>query len=590
MIQNESRAGCPIPFPSDPGASSGASSRRKARHRIERSSTKRKISFAVAITVGAATLIPLALPASAQRGEAASGIIWKPCTDTPSIQCGTLTLPVDRRKPAKTFDMAVARHQATNSAERLGVLFINPGGPGASGVNFVSTAMDVFPAKILERFDIVGFDPRGIGASQPIMCGNAAVLEAPRSQAEFQRLTNANLALRQDCRNRNGSLFDHADTLNVVQDMDALRAALGEKKINYYGISYGTLIGQQYAQKYGKHVRSMVLDSNMDHSLTAQDLAATSASAVEDSLKKFARWCEVTPVCALHGRKVLPHWNKLLAAADRGQLLTKEGDSVSEYDVLTEAYSDLADAKWSELAAWLEPLRIGDADRKPSPASPDNRQDGQPDLNGRLAVFCQDWNLPIRNYHDWKTLVDAERAAAPTRATPQKCERPCSDASAGRNTSTTPSGPCASATTRPPSSSSTATTIRPPATHGPAASTGKLRRRPGCSPTKDQDTARTTEASAPGPPWTPTCSRASSPSKEQPAQRSERQRRTHHVPLTPARKQRSTTLLVRQVKPRPRKPRSIAPSGFSRERAGLLRRGADSIGRRNTQLPTCGGE
>ncbi|WP_327321271.1 alpha/beta hydrolase [Streptomyces sp. NBC_01210] len=413
MIQNESRAGCPIPFPSDPGASSGASSRRKARHRIERSSTKRKISFAVAITVGAATLIPLALPASAQRGEAASGIIWKPCTDTPSIQCGTLTLPVDRRKPAKTFDMAVARHQATNSAERLGVLFINPGGPGASGVNFVSTAMDVFPAKILERFDIVGFDPRGIGASQPIMCGNAAVLEAPRSQAEFQRLTNANLALRQDCRNRNGSLFDHADTLNVVQDMDALRAALGEKKINYYGISYGTLIGQQYAQKYGKHVRSMVLDSNMDHSLTAQDLAATSASAVEDSLKKFARWCEVTPVCALHGRKVLPHWNKLLAAADRGQLLTKEGDSVSEYDVLTEAYSDLADAKWSELAAWLEPLRIGDADRKPSPASPDNRQDGQPDLNGRLAVFCQDWNLPIRNYHDWKTLVDAERAAAP---------------------------------------------------------------------------------------------------------------------------------------------------------------------------------
>ncbi|MEJ8672365.1 alpha/beta fold hydrolase [Streptomyces sp. MS1.AVA.1] len=112
--------------------------------------------------------------------------------------------------------------------------------------------------------------------------------------------------------------------MSVVRDMDALRRALGEKKINYFGHSYGTLIGEQYAEEYGDRIRSMALTANIDHSLGARKFLVSSAAAAEDSFQEFVKWCDRTSSCALHGRDVTAVWDGLLARADRGEIRDPE--------------------------------------------------------------------------------------------------------------------------------------------------------------------------------------------------------------------------------------------------------------------------
>ncbi|MET0136685.1 MAG: alpha/beta fold hydrolase, partial [Kibdelosporangium sp.] len=203
-------------------------------------------------------------------------ITWQPCAEDATAECGTLKLPVDWAKPrGEKFDLAVARRKATDPAKRTGILLINPGGPGGSGVNFALGAKGFFSPEIQARFDIIGFDPRGVARSAPVQCSlellRNPVSTYPTSQAEFDALADYNRKLRDDCRKNTGPIYDHVDTLSVVQDMDAIRRSLGERKINYYGVSYGTLIGQQYAERYGDKIRAMIIDSNMDHSLGTKD-------------------------------------------------------------------------------------------------------------------------------------------------------------------------------------------------------------------------------------------------------------------------------------------------------------------------------
>ncbi|MGW7486336.1 alpha/beta fold hydrolase [Streptomyces sp. NPDC054786] len=349
-----------------------------------------------------------------ERGQASAGITWRPCAGNRHAQCGTLPLPVNWAAPGETFKLEVARRKATNPAKRIGVLLVNPGGPGGSGVNMALDSQ--FPAELRERFDIVGFDPRGIGKSHPVKCSKRLVDNPPRglprNQREFERLVSYHRELRQDCRKHSGPLFDHADTLNVVRDMDALRAALGEEKINYFGHSYGTLIGQQYAESFGGHIRSMVLDSNMDHSLQTKDLAVSAAASVEDSLKEFVRWCKTTPTCALHGQNVLLRWDRLLAAADRGALYESNAP-VSADDITSRAYDAFSSGppERSQLAKWLTTLRIGRPHSQGD--TPRTSQTSGTEPPGRDAVFCQDWQTRISDYRELHALVRAERAAAP---------------------------------------------------------------------------------------------------------------------------------------------------------------------------------
>ncbi|TDD02286.1 alpha/beta fold hydrolase [Nonomuraea diastatica] len=181
--------------------------------------------------------------------------MWAPCEEEPAAECGKLTVPIDWSAPdGPTVDIAVARRKATDPAARIGSLVINPGGPGGSGVESVYGAPWSYTEELQKRFDIVGFDPRGVGHSNPVICSASVYNQMPhtvmKSQADFDAWNVFTKKLHVDCRERTGPLYDHVDSKDVARDLDALRAALGEEKLTYYGISYGTLIGQMYAELF----------------------------------------------------------------------------------------------------------------------------------------------------------------------------------------------------------------------------------------------------------------------------------------------------------------------------------------------------
>jgi pimeloyl-ACP methyl ester carboxylesterase len=362
---------------------------------------RRLLVLAAALVVGAAVLT--AVPAQAQTPR----LSWHPCEDTPddpTTSCATLTLPIDWTHPhGATFGLALAKRAATDQAHKVGPLLVNPGGPGGSGVNFVLQGSDYFSADVRARFDLVGFDPRGVGRSNPVVCSmdllDAQPFPVPATPAEYDALLAYNKQLGQDCRAHTGPLFDHVDTLSVVRDVDAIRAALGVRQISYYGVSYGTLIGQQYAEMFPGHYRALVIDSNMDHRLGTRAFLDTEAATDEDSFNEFVAWCNRDATCALHGQDVPAIWDELMRRADAGTLRNPDtGEAVTWFDLTDFAVGSFYDPDWAGLAQTLaavyqqQPAGVA---RLAAAARPQAAGD-----LGRfpIAVFCEDWSLPLGGF------------------------------------------------------------------------------------------------------------------------------------------------------------------------------------------------
>ncbi|MBP5889622.1 alpha/beta hydrolase [Streptomyces scabiei] len=349
------------------------------------------------------------------KAPTAGRITWKSCTSpdgTAGFECATLKVPVDWKKPGgATIDLALNRLPATDRAHRIGSLLINPGGPGGSGVDFAFSAPESFSSALRARFDIVGFDPRGVGRSNAVMCDADLIIAQnellfPDDAASFASLRKANRDLGRNCRDLSGKLFDHMDTASVVRDMEAIRAGLGERRISYYGVSYGTAIGQQYAERYPRRIRAMTLDSNMDHSLGAWAYQKTEAVAMEGSFGQFADWCARTTSCALHDRDVRALYKSLARRAADGIVLP--GDPPHTYtlaELRNTALGAMYDpSSWFEFAADL--ARLDAAKGSPSLTE---RGHGKPEEYGYLAVTCQDNDFGLRSY---KTLAGYERKLA----------------------------------------------------------------------------------------------------------------------------------------------------------------------------------
>ncbi len=230
-------------------------------------------------------------------------IDWTPCNG--DLQCGTLTVPLNYARPGgATIGIALERHLAENSAQRIGSLVINPGGPGVSGIDDFTNELSVLTPGLLDDFDIVTFDPRGVQRSDPLTCGEtpgAAPTEQPDPVPQTQAEIAANLvddrAFAADCEKASGVLLPYVGTVDVAQDLERLRIALGESKLTFMGQSYGTLIGTTYAELYPTHVRAMVLDSAIDPNLTFNQLTLGQAEGFEDVLNDFFSWCAATPSC-----------------------------------------------------------------------------------------------------------------------------------------------------------------------------------------------------------------------------------------------------------------------------------------------------
>jgi pimeloyl-ACP methyl ester carboxylesterase len=214
---------------------------------------------------------------------------WQPCGH--GFFCSTMLAPLDYAKPDGTaITLMVAKRPAKND-KRLGSLIINPGGPGGSGVGYVG----YFDAAGLEDYDIIGWDPRGVGRSTPVSCWGQADLDryfamdsSPDDAAELQARIDEQTDFGKSCLNGSGTLLEHISTMDTVRDLDLLRGLVGDAKLNYFGASYGTRIGALYAETYPQRVGRMILDGAVDVNNTSK---ITQVDGFERALHHFASWC-----------------------------------------------------------------------------------------------------------------------------------------------------------------------------------------------------------------------------------------------------------------------------------------------------------
>jgi pimeloyl-ACP methyl ester carboxylesterase len=265
------------------------------------------------------TLTLTGVAAAPSPATAAARVQWSACTEQAlaGFDCATREVPLDYDKPrGATTTIALARRPADDQAHKIGTIFVNPGGPGGAGRGMVvaAAAGRIVAPDVLARFDIVGFDPRGIGASDPVQCfptdEEAEALFAqmklvPLSRAEISSTIRANLAYTEGCVRNAGPLLEHMSTLNVAKDLDQLRQAVGDSKLSYIGYSYGTLIGATYANLFPGKVRAVIIDGNVDPDQRTNhrlDNKFERAGGFEIVLSAFLSECDKAgPNCAFAG-------------------------------------------------------------------------------------------------------------------------------------------------------------------------------------------------------------------------------------------------------------------------------------------------
>ncbi|MGH2720176.1 MAG: alpha/beta fold hydrolase, partial [Actinomycetota bacterium] len=227
-------------------------------------------------------------------------VAWRSCGG--GFQCGTLQVPLDYEHPERgRIGIALKRYPARDPARRIGSLLYNPGGPGTSGVGAVAGQVNRSTAGILDRFDVVGFDPRGVGQSSAVRCDAAPSLPdpipdpVPPDDATRQAVIAANNEYAADCVKYSNGVLPHVGSDNVARDMDQLRIALGDERLTYLGQSYGTFLGQVYAELFPGRIRALALDGVIDPALTTEEFANAAAEGFDRQLLAFGGWCQATP-------------------------------------------------------------------------------------------------------------------------------------------------------------------------------------------------------------------------------------------------------------------------------------------------------
>jgi pimeloyl-ACP methyl ester carboxylesterase len=280
-------------------------------------------------------------------------VAWSDCRE--GFQCATVRVPLDYRHPARrAIGLSVNRLRATGPrARRVGSLLVNPGGPGESGLSYARQAQQRFSPRLLARFDIVGFDPRGVGASTPVRCLTDAETDrflaldgSPDSNSERQALVRAARSFDRRCQARSGGLLAHIGTRDAARDMDILRAVLGDKKLHYLGKSYGTLLGATYADEFPARVGTMVLDGALDPRLSAEQVSLEQGRGFEGALRSFVADCLHQSDCPLGSTsaEAQVRVRALLAAADKTPLPGRDNRKITQSLVTLGILSALYDS------------------------------------------------------------------------------------------------------------------------------------------------------------------------------------------------------------------------------------------------------
>jgi pimeloyl-ACP methyl ester carboxylesterase len=370
------------------------------------------------------------------RPVAGGSVEWGPCTDLADLdvpadaQCGEVAVPLDYEKPdGAQATIAVARLPATG--EKIGSLLMNFGGPGLSGVESVIAWTDYYPPELREHFDVVGFDPRGIGRSRPAVACNSdaendvdradpAVDNTPEGVAEEDAETEAYV---RRCVGKTGEeVLANIGTDSVARDMDRLREAFGDDKLNFVGFSYGTLLGARYAELFPDRVRAMVLDGGVDPAVDPLQALVDQAAATQKAFDAYAADCASSAWndCPLGDdpSKASERLHALFDPLVAHPAATKDPRGLSYNDAMSAVWDTLySPIYWPQLTAGLADLR----DHKPADGLlelADEMMGRDPDghyVNANdafNAISCADFEYPT-DEAAWVDFDRKYRAAAP---------------------------------------------------------------------------------------------------------------------------------------------------------------------------------
>ena len=335
--------------------------------------------------IGVIGLLTGALAACSDDTTAASRpdgntLAWHTCDQDDRAQCATLTVPIDpSTSGGPTLDLALIRYPASAPSQRIGTLLVNPGGPGASGKQFLLG--QPFTAPITQRFDLVSWDPRGVGESSPLHCGTGVTRfladdPSPDDAGEQTRIDDDARSIAEDCGTNDPTLVGHLGTRESVEDMDAIRVALGEDTISYIGFSYGTLYGLGYATAHPQHLRALVLDGVVDPTQDLSTFLLGQTAAFQAALERALEACATQASCPL-GSDPMARTLELAAKVEAAPL--PDGAGVELADGSTKPVGP------AELSAGIVESLYDQADRPDLWAAIADGLAGKGDALGRLA-------------------------------------------------------------------------------------------------------------------------------------------------------------------------------------------------------------
>jgi len=391
--------------------------------------------FIVAFVVVCALVVVPGGPLAVDARTPVSGLAWTPCAPSfpvpgtpesgeaglpPGLECATLAVPLDYGDlDGEQISIGLNRLKAVDPDKRIGSLVFNPGGPGGEATTFIAVealGVPLFTPAMREHFDLIGMDPRGVGSSTPVRCDpdlwNASVSLFPDDEAAFRELAEQTRAFGASCLELTGPLLAHLDTESAARDIEALRLALGEGKLNYYGLSYGTQLGANYAELYPDNIRVMALDGALDHAASGMAMLVDESRAFEGAFVRFTAWCAETTACALHGQDVGETYDRLVQQADAKPIpaldceqskrcrTTVTGEDIrlmtQELLLFKQPLPDLGLTGWAGLATAIDDALKGDASNFSASVA-----EGETDWSfAGLAIECVDWTTEIDSYDD----------------------------------------------------------------------------------------------------------------------------------------------------------------------------------------------
>jgi pimeloyl-ACP methyl ester carboxylesterase len=299
-------------------------------------------------------------------------IEWKPCSGSTSteVECGNIEVPFDYADPDQgSFVLYVKKHNASSPADRIGSMMVNPGGPGFGGSSLADDAQYYFSQDLIDRFDIIAWDPRGTGESTPaVNCVDTfdeyfGLDSPPETPEEKQALIDASQAFNDKCAENSGTILPYISTMASAQDINSLRLALGEEKVSYFGFSYGSELGTTWATMFPETVRAIVVDGAVDPNASSVQEGMNQAKGFEGQLTTFLKQCSEKTTCAFHNGGIAEDaFDKLVLDIDTTPLEVSKDRTLVTQGVLFTAVAQAmySDYYWPQLSEALHDAQLGD--------------------------------------------------------------------------------------------------------------------------------------------------------------------------------------------------------------------------------------